>query len=150
MIRSASSQMQRRKVIPVSDEADPFLERCFGNICELSGIAAKRWLSLKSFLQQSLLTFYFLKMSDRGRARSGSRDRSDRGRGDSRADSRGDDKGSRNGGGKDETDGTTSLLVRNLSYRVRADEIRRIFVRYGDIRDVYIPQVNIKLDCFPS
>lgn len=77
-------------------------------------------------------------MSDRGRARSGSRDRSDRDRGDSRADSRGDDKGSRS---RDDPAGTTSLLVRNLSYRVRADEIRRIFVRYGDIRDVYIPQV---------
>jgi len=85
-------------------------------------------------------------MSDRGRARSGSRDRSDRDRGDSRADSRGDDKGSRS---RDDPNGTTSLLVRNLSYRVRADEIRRLFVRYGDIRDVYIPQVT-NFDWFMS
>lgn len=79
-------------------------------------------------------------MSDRGRARSNSRDRNDRGdsRGDSRADrSDRDDKAST----RDGPEATTSLLVRNLSYRVRADEIRRIFVRYGDIRDVYIPQV---------
>lgn len=79
-------------------------------------------------------------MSDRGRARSNSRDRNDRGdsRGDSRADrSDRDDKVS----SRDGPEATTSLLVRNLSYRVRADEIRRIFVRYGDIRDVYIPQV---------
>jgi RNA recognition motif-containing protein len=44
------------------------------------------------------------------------------------------------------------LLVRNLSYRVRADEIRRIFTRYGDIRDVYIPQVGAFFSlplCFP-
>lgn len=34
---------------------------------------------------------------------------------------------------------TCSLLVRNLSYNVRPDEIRRIFIRYGDVRDVYIP-----------
>ena len=38
---------------------------------------------------------------------------------------------------------TTSLLVRNLSYRVRADEIRRVFSRYGEIRDVYLPEVRI-------
>jgi len=35
---------------------------------------------------------------------------------------------------------TTSLLVRNVSYRVRPDELKRIFSRYGDVRDVYIPE----------
>jgi RNA recognition motif-containing protein len=39
---------------------------------------------------------------------------------------------------------TTSLLIRNLSYRVRADEIRRLMIRYGEVRDVYLPQVNRK------
>ena len=45
---------------------------------------------------------------------------------------------------RDKRDGgeTCSLLVRNLSYNVRPDEIRRIFIRYGDIRDVYIPTVS--------
>ena len=60
-------------------------------------------------------------MGDRGRER-------DRERSQSR--------GSRPDGGE-----TTSLLIRNLSYRVRADEIRRLMVRYGEVRDVYIPQV---------
>jgi len=35
---------------------------------------------------------------------------------------------------------TTSLLVRNISYRVRADELRRVFSKYGELRDVYIPE----------
>ena len=64
------------------------------------------------------------KMSDRGRERGGDRDR------------RSQSRGSRPDGGE-----TTSLLIRNLSYRVRADEIRRLMVRYGEVRDVYIPQV---------
>jgi len=34
---------------------------------------------------------------------------------------------------------TCSLLVRNLSYNVRSEEIKRIMVRYGEVRDVYIP-----------
>jgi len=40
---------------------------------------------------------------------------------------------------------TTSLLVRNVSYRVRPDELKRIFSRYGDVRDVYIPEVCIMI-----
>lgn len=28
----------------------------------------------------------------------------------------------------------------SYSYRVRADEIRRVMTRYGEVRDVYIPQ----------
>lgn len=34
----------------------------------------------------------------------------------------------------------TSLLVRNISYNVRAEELRSLFNRYGEVRDVYIPQ----------
>lgn len=43
--------------------------------------------------------------------------------------------------GRDEREGSgsSSLLVRNLSYRIRAEEIRRMMERYGDVRDVYIP-----------
>eukprot|EP01038_Epipyxis_sp_PR26KG_P004978 gene4978-6961_t len=38
------------------------------------------------------------------------------------------------------TTGTTcSLLVRNLSYTIRAEEIKKIMNKYGDVRDVYIP-----------
>jgi RNA recognition motif-containing protein len=79
-------------------------------------------------------------MGDRGRARSNSRDRRDSGR-DSGRERRDDRDGGGRGGDKD-GGATTSLLVRNLSYRVTADEIRRVFTRYGDIRDVYIPQVT--------
>ena len=37
---------------------------------------------------------------------------------------------------------STSLLVRNLSYQVRADELRKAFSKYGEVRDVYLPQVS--------
>ncbi len=46
------------------------------------------------------------------------------------------------GGGFKRDRGSSSLLVRNISYRVRADELRRIFSYYGEIRDVYIPTVS--------
>lgn len=96
-------------------------------------------------------------MGDR-RGRSNSRERRDYGRDDGR--DRRDDGRDRRDDGRDRRDGgaptrdggrdgptrdggaTTSLLVRNLSYRVTADEIRRLFTRYGDVRDVYIPQVH--------
>ncbi|CAM9518586.1 unnamed protein product [Phaeothamnion confervicola] len=32
-----------------------------------------------------------------------------------------------------------SLLVRNLSYRTQASDLKRAFSKYGDVRDVYIP-----------
>ena len=66
---------------------------------------------------------------DRGRdrARSGSRGRGER---DHSGEARGRDRE------------TVSLLVRNVSYRVRADELRSLFSRYGELRDVYIPQVT--------
>lgn len=81
-------------------------------------------------------------MGDRGRGRSNSRDRRDGGRDGGR--DRDYDRDGGRGGGRDsgrDASGTVSLLVRNLSYRVTADEIRRIFSRYGETRDVYIPVV---------
>ncbi len=94
-------------------------------------------------------------MGDRDRGDRGrDRERSDsRGKGDARGEraerggDRGADRGDRGGGdrggdrGEDRQGSTCSLLVRNLSYRVRADEIKRIMTRYGEVRDVYIPQV---------
>ena len=71
------------------------------------------------------------RMGDRGRERD-NRDNNNNNR------ERSQSRGSKPGGGE-----TTSLLIRNLSYRVRADEIRRLMVRYGEVRDVYIPQVKI-------
>lgn len=82
-------------------------------------------------------------MGDRGRARSNSRDRRDGGRDGGR-----DERDGGRGGGRDsgrDASGTVSLLVRNLSYRVTADEIRRVFSRYGDTRDVYIPVVSFHI-----
>lgn len=61
-----------------------------------------------------------------------SRDR-DRGRGYGRDDSRD------RGGGRDGGPGRVSLLVRNLTFRTRPDDVKRIFSDFGDIRDVYLP-----------
>lgn len=76
---------------------------------------------------------------DRGRDH---RDRSDSRRRMDRGGDRGGDRSRGEGGGGGDRAGSnmTSLLVRNLSFNLRADEIRRIFSRYGDVRDVYIPQ----------
>lgn len=35
--------------------------------------------------------------------------------------------------------GKVSLLVRNLTFRTRPEDVKRIFSDYGDIRDVYLP-----------
>lgn len=86
----------------------------------------------------------------------GDRDRSDRGRERERSDSRGKNNSSANGrpradsrdrggGGGERQGSTTSLLVRNLSYKVRAEDIRNLMVKYGEVRDVYIPQVIVLL-----
>jgi RNA recognition motif-containing protein len=37
---------------------------------------------------------------------------------------------------------TTSLLVRNLNFNLRADELKKLFAEFGEIRDVYIPMVK--------
>lgn len=70
-----------------------------------------------------------------------SRDR-DRGRGGyGRDESRERDRG---GGGGDRgrdagVPGKVSLLVRNLTFRTRVDDVKRIFTDFGDVRDVYLP-----------
>ncbi len=37
---------------------------------------------------------------------------------------------------------TTSLLVRNISYNLRPEDVKKLFIEFGDIRDVYIPNVS--------
>ncbi len=73
-------------------------------------------------------------MSDRGR--SASRSRSPAGETRARRDSR--DGGERGRGGEDK--GTRSLIVRNVAYTVDKHELKDVFSKYGDIRDVYIPE----------
>lgn len=72
---------------------------------------------------------------DRGRER-GARDG---GRGD-RSDERSRSRTRRGRGGGEQM--TTSLLVRNLSFHVRGDELKRLFSKHGEVRDVYIPEVK--------
>ena len=38
---------------------------------------------------------------------------------------------------------TTSLLVRNLSFNIRPSELKRLFSKHGEVRDVYIPEVSL-------
>ncbi|CAM9255475.1 unnamed protein product, partial [Heterosigma akashiwo] len=33
----------------------------------------------------------------------------------------------------------SSILVRNLSYRTRSDDLKYVFGKFGELRDVYIP-----------
>jgi RNA recognition motif-containing protein len=35
-----------------------------------------------------------------------------------------------------------SLLVRNLSFKIRSDDLREAFSKFGKVRDVYIPEVS--------
>lgn len=42
-------------------------------------------------------------------------------------------------GGSRRKDRSTSLFVRNIAFEARADDIRKVFSRYGYVRDVYIP-----------
>lgn len=53
----------------------------------------------------------------------------------------GDYRGSGGGRARDSGKGT-SLLVRNLSFRIRSDEIKRLMSKYGDVKDVYMPLVR--------
>ncbi len=74
-----------------------------------------------------------------------SRDRDDYRRRDDRDDRRRDDRrrdDRRDNGDRDLRDKgeiSKSLLVRNVSYKVRSDEIRHVMEKYGEVRDVYIP-----------
>lgn len=93
------------------------------------------------------------KGGDRDRDRDSGRDR-DRGRDrDSGRDSGRDNGRDRRDGGRDRDGGrgrdrsrdrgeTTSLLVRNLAFSVKASELNHLFSRYGDIKDVYLPLVR--------
>jgi len=38
------------------------------------------------------------------------------------------------------TDGMISLKVDNLTYRTTADMLKRVFEKYGEVGDVYIPR----------
>lgn len=65
----------------------------------------------------------------------------ERGRERTRSESRGRGGGDRGSDDRAGNGSTVSLLVRNISFRVRAEELKDIFSRYGEVRDVYIPQV---------
>eukprot|EP00624_Nannochloropsis_granulata_P005747 evm.model.NODE_40933_length_5212_cov_14.053722.1 len=41
--------------------------------------------------------------------------------------------------GGDRREKRVSLLVRNLAFDTRVEDIRRLFDKYGDVKDVYIP-----------
>jgi RNA recognition motif-containing protein len=60
---------------------------------------------------------------------------------DGREENRGNDR--RNDGGSRDKEMTSSLLVRNLSYHIRSSELKRIFSKCGEVRDVYIPEVKL-------
>merc|ERR1711928_146211 len=44
------------------------------------------------------------------------------------------------GRGPPRIEGMTSLKVDNLTYRTTCDDLRRVFEKYGDVGDVYIPK----------
>ncbi|VDM19240.1 unnamed protein product [Hydatigera taeniaeformis] len=43
-------------------------------------------------------------------------------------------------------DGMVSLKVDNLAYRTTVEDLRRIFSRYGEVGDVYIPRNPYSMD----
>jgi RNA recognition motif-containing protein len=45
--------------------------------------------------------------------------------------------------GEKKAEETTSLLVRNVPYGTRPDDLRELFSKYGEIKDIYIPMVRI-------
>lgn len=65
----------------------------------------------------------------------------DRGRGGyGREDSRERDRDRGRDSGRDSgVPGKVSLLVRNLTFRTRVDDVKRLFTEFGDVRDVYLP-----------
>lgn len=67
---------------------------------------------------------------DRDRGRGGGGGGGGYGREDSRERERGRDSG---------PPGKVSLLVRNLTFRTRPEDVKHIFRDFGDIRDVYLP-----------
>ena len=47
---------------------------------------------------------------------------------------------SRSNGGRTGKDGPKSLMVRNISFDTSSHELKDIFSKYGEVRDVYIPR----------
>ncbi|VDD77031.1 unnamed protein product [Mesocestoides corti] len=43
-------------------------------------------------------------------------------------------------------DGMVSLKVDNLAYRTTVEDLRRVFTRYGDVGDIYIPRNPFSMD----
>jgi len=41
---------------------------------------------------------------------------------------------------KKENEGKTSLFIRNVSRRVRSEDLWKLFEKYGELKDVYIPR----------
>lgn len=44
------------------------------------------------------------------------------------------------GRGPPRIEGMTSLKVDNLTYRTTCEDLRRVFEKYGEVGDVYIPK----------
>lgn len=74
------------------------------------------------------------------RGRDGGRDGRDGGRDDRRRDNSRDRR--ERSRSRDRRDNGVSVLVRNLAFSVTSNDIRSIFSRYGEIRDVYVPLVS--------
>lgn len=51
-----------------------------------------------------------------------------------------------NGRSPPRIEGMISLKVDNLAYRTTVDDLRKIFSRYGDVGDVYIPRNPYSMD----
>lgn len=83
--------------------------------CALTLVPNSRALRLEAAINMS---------RDRGRGGYGREDSRDRDR------DRGRDSG---------VPGKVSLLVRNLTFRTRVDDVKRLFTDFGDVRDVYLP-----------
>ncbi len=90
-----------------------------------------------------VLTTYYLGVwycgvvlcSRRDRRRRSSRDR------DSRSDRRrGGDRDRRDDRDRDSSNGNRSVYCRNVHGRARHDDLRKIFEKYGEVKDVYIPK----------
>jgi len=64
----------------------------------------------------------------------------DRDRGNDRGDRGGNDRDGRGSRRPPETDEMISLKVDNLTYKTTPESLKRVFDRYGDVGDVYIPR----------
>lgn len=69
-------------------------------------------------------------------------DRRDDRREDDNREGRDEDANNNEEGEKKRDGPTTSLLVRNIAFGLRSDDVRKLFADFGEIRDVYIPLVS--------